>query len=323
MKKRSSPASQSRTPPASQTAHATDCRERPALRGKSSDGFILVAVLWILGGLAVLATIYVIYVVNAATSLQVNNDRIQAEASIAAATELAAYYLSAAKLAERPTSGAFNFRVGGTEVAVGFRSEAARIDLNSAPKPLIAGLFTVLGAQSDAADDYADRIIGWRTAASPGSEDQDKEVTAYRNAGLSYKPRQAPFSSVQELWLVLGLPKDLIAHALPFVTIFNGAATVNVMDAAPEVVAALPGMTPDRLDAVLKQRSAAPADAPSVLQVLGPVQGATAKGTASTRLAVRVDLANGRRVAAEAVILLLEDADEPYRVLSWTDDFDG
>jgi general secretion pathway protein K len=28
-------------------------------------------------------------------------------------------------------------------------------------------------------------------------------------------------------------------------------------------------------------------------------------------------------VRAEVVILLLEDGDEPYRVLSWRDDFDG
>ena len=290
---------------------------------KSSDGFVLVAVLWILGGLALLATIYMIYVVNAATSLQVNNDRIQAEASISAATELAAYYLGAANAEARPTGGAFNFRVGSTDVAVGFHSEAARIDLNSAPKPLLAGLFTVLGASPDAANDYADRIVGWRTAATSEIEDQDKEVTAYRNAGLNYKPRQSPFTSVQELWLVLGLPKDLIAQALPFVTVFNEDAAVNIMEAAPQVVAALPGMTPDRLDAVLKRRSAVPPDVPAVLELLGPVQGATAKGGAATRLAVRVGLADGRQVAAETVILLLENADDPYRVLSWRDDFDG
>ena len=50
---------------------------------KSNDGFILVAVLWILGGFAVLAAVYTLYVVNAATSLAVNDDRIQADASVA------------------------------------------------------------------------------------------------------------------------------------------------------------------------------------------------------------------------------------------------
>lgn len=294
------------------------------LHRKSNNGFILIAVLWILGGLAVLASVYMLYVVNAATSLEVNNDRIQADASVSAALELTAYYLGTVKLDERPTSGQFNFRIGGSNVAVGFRSEAARIDLNSAPKELLTGLFRVLGAEADAASQYADRVIGWRSPATSPNPDQDQEVAAYRNAGLSYGPRQAPFTNVQELWLVLGLPPALVERALPFVTVFSGMASVNVMDAAPEVIAALPGMTPDRLDGVLKQRIALPSGARPLLQLLGSGRGsATATGSNATRVTVQVDLAKGRRINAAAVILPLQDAPDPYRVLSWADDFDG
>jgi general secretion pathway protein K len=289
-----------------------------------NDGFILVAVLWILGGLAVLAAVYALYVVNAATSLEANNDRIQTDASVSAALELTAYYLSAVKEGERPTSGQFNFRVGSSNVAVGFLSESARIDLNSAAPPLLAGLFSVLGADAEAANSYAERVVGWRTNATNPNPDQDKEITAYRNAGLTYNPRQAPFTNTNELWLVLGLPPALVERALGFVTVFSGMPNVNVMDAAPEVVAALPGMTPDRLDAVLKQRTALGTDARPVMQLLGPAQAdATAAGSNATRVVVQVGLARGRRINAEAVILLLEDAPDPYRVLSWTDDFDG
>ncbi|MBI2715611.1 MAG: general secretion pathway protein GspK [Rhizobiales bacterium] len=291
---------------------------------KSSDGFILVAVLWILGGLAVLAAIYALYVVNAATSLEANNDRIQTNASVSAALELTAYYLGAVKPQERPTSGQFNFRVGGSNVAVGFRSEAARIDLNSAQPPLLAGLFRVFGAPSDAANNYAERVIGWRANATNTNPDQDKETTAYRNAGLTYDPRQAPFTNVQELWLVLGLPPAFVERAMPFFTVFSGMPTVNVIDAAPEVIAALPGMTPERLDAFLKQRHALRQDVNSVFQLLGPARVyATVQGSKAIRVTVRVELAKGRHINAEAVILLLEDAPDPYRVLSWTDDFDG
>jgi general secretion pathway protein K len=291
---------------------------------KSSDGFILVAVLWILGGLAVLAAIYTLFVINAATSLEVNNDRLQANASVSAALELTAYYLGAVKEQERPTSGQFNFRAGDSNVAVNFQSESARIDLNAAPAPLLAGLFRVLGADAESANFYAERIIGWRTEVNAPNSDQDKEITAYRNAGLTYNPRQAPFANVQELWLVLGLPPALVERALNFVTIFSGLGTVNVMDAAPEVIAALPSMSPDRLNSVLDQRSALATDARPVLQLLGPAQSsATAAGSNAIRVMVRVGLPKGRRIYAEAVILLLEDADDPYRVLSWTDDFDG
>jgi len=296
----------------------------PRLGGKSSDGFILIAVLWILGGLAVLAAIYTLYVVNAATSLEVSNDRIQANASVSSALELTAYYLSAAKPQERPTSGRFNFRAGSSSVAVTFLSESARVDLNTAPAPLLAGLFRALGADTESANFYAERIVRWRTPENSPNPDQNKELATYRNAGLTYNPRQAPFSNVQELWLVLGLPPAMVERAMNFVTIFSGLPSINVMDAAPEVVAALPEMTPDLLATVLKQRAAPAIDARPVLQMLGAGQSsATAAGGNATRVKVQVSLVKGRRINAEAVILLLEDAPDPYRVLSWTDDFDG
>src|SRR5208282_1925228 len=81
-------------------------------RAQRDDGFILVAVLWILGMLAVLISIYAIYVANAAVSLSVNDDRVQAEALVSAALELTAYQLSAVDEKSRPTKGDFAFRMG-------------------------------------------------------------------------------------------------------------------------------------------------------------------------------------------------------------------
>ncbi len=289
---------------------------------RGDDGFIVVAVLWILGILAALISIYAIYVANAAVSLSVNDDRVQAEALVSAALELTAYQLTAVDEKSRPTTGDFAFRMGRADVAVEFRSEAARIDLNAAPKELLAGLFAALGARYDDAEYYADRIIGWRSKGEP--EDQSNEAAAYRTAGLNYAPRQAPFANVGELWLVLGLPPLLVEHAMPFVTVFSGRPNINILDARPEVVAALPGMSADSLYSVLSQRGTGPQSAQFVMGLLGPAQGiATAEGSKATRVTVRIGFDNGRRVGAEAIILPLEDADEPFRILSWRDDFDG
>jgi general secretion pathway protein K len=290
-------------------------------RMRANDGFIVVAVLWILGALAALASVYAIYVTNTAVSLSVNDDRLQAEALVAAGLELTAYRLLAETEDARPTQGAFRFRMGRSDVAVGFRSEAARIDLNMASKELLAGLFAGLGARPDASEYYADRIVGWRQKGD--LDGQNDEAAAYRTAGLSYGPRQAPFANVAELWLVLGLPPALVERALPFVTVFSGRPDIDVLDAAPEVVAALPGMTPDRLYGILGQRGPGAANARIVQGLLGSSQGASNQGSKTTRVTVRVAFDNGRRVGAEAVILLLDDGDEPYRVLSWQDDFDG
>jgi hypothetical protein len=46
---------------------------RPSI-ARSSDDFIIVAVLWILGALATLASIYAVYVINTATSMSVMTD---------------------------------------------------------------------------------------------------------------------------------------------------------------------------------------------------------------------------------------------------------
>ncbi len=294
----------------------------PSIRSKqTSGGFIVVAVLWILGALATLASIYAVYVINTATGMSVNDERIQAEGLMTAALELTAYRLSSIDADTRPSRGNFVFRLGRANVVAEFRSEAARIDLNSAPKEMLAGLFAALGAQYPNAEYYADRIIGWRTTRDP--DGPDDETSAFRTAGLRYRPRQAPFAHVGELWLVLGLPPALVERAMPFVTVFSGRPEINILDAAPEAVAAIPGMTPDRLYAVLSQRGAGPQNARFLLSLLGSQAGATTEASKATRVAVRIDFDNRRRVRGEAVILLLDDSNEPFRVLSWRDDFDG
>jgi general secretion pathway protein K len=290
-------------------------------RDASRGGFIVVAVLWMLGALATLASIYAVYVINTATAMGVNDQRVQAQGLMTAALELTTYRLTSADADNRPSRGEFVFRLGRAAVAVDFRSEAGRIDLNSAPKELLAGLFAGLGAKYSAAEYYAERIIGWRTAQDP--DQRNEEASAYRTAGLAYGPRQGPFAHVGELALVLGLPPFLVERALPFVTVFSGRAEINVLAAAPEVVAAVPGMTPDRLYALLSQVGRGPQNAQFLQRLVGDQSGITIDAGKTARVAVRMDFATGRRVRGEAVILLGSEAGEPFRVLSWRDDFDG
>jgi general secretion pathway protein K len=210
-------------------------------------------------------------------------------------------------------------------LAIAFQSEAARIDLNAAPKELLVGLLIGFGASPLDAGGYADRIIAWRTQTAAQNIDTDPENSLYRSAGLSYTPRHAPFTHVSELWLVQGIPPVLIERMLPFVTVFSGKAQVDVIDAAPQVIAALPGMTPEIVQAIVAARDAGLLDRNSLPELLGGVgQGAAATDAGrSFRVGVRVAFDNGRRSAAEAVILLPDDGPVPYRVLSWRNAFDG
>ena len=365
-------------------------------RTDGRDGFIIVAVLWILIALATLVSVYSIYVGNSAQALAAMDVGVEVEPLVSTALELTAYRVAlpttggqsggaqagagqsagapagagqngaspagsgnAADLI--PTRGQFRFRLGKANVAVSYVTENARIDLNTAPKEMLAGFFATLGANNDQADYYADRVVGWRTASKqrgqanqtdqanqgsqpnqggPANQDdpagqggqanqggqtsqpQVSEDSVYRSAGVTYGPRGAPFVHLSELWLVYGLPATLVARAMPFVTIYAGRPDINVFDAPAEVIAALPGMTPARLNSFLDRRDAMPPSADALPLLLGPDQkGATADGSDCFRVDVRIAFDNGRRTTSEVVIMRNADS-APYRVLSWRDDVD-
>lgn len=334
----------------------TGRRER-APRHDGQAGFIIVAVLWILIALATLASVFSIYLGNSAVAVAVKDDAIQSDLLVSSALEFVAYELQGppkpqgqnqaqgagqnqAQSAgqnqpqnagqnrrqdqeQRPTRGVFRFRAARATVTVNFVAETARVDLNQAEKVMIAGLLAALGAPNQTAEDYADRIVGWRTKPKSNDNNNDSEDARYRSAGLPYGPRGAPFAHVDELWLVQGLPPALVERMLPFVTVYSGRGEINVFDAAPQVIAALPGMTPSRLNAFLDRRESAPVDPDSIPRLLGQdQQGATTEGSDAIRVYVRIAFDNGRQSASEAVILLNADS-EPYRVLSWRDDVDA
>jgi general secretion pathway protein K len=287
-------------------------------RQGSADGFIVVAVLWILAALATLATTYGVYVNATAFSMAGYDVRLQAQELAKAAVELAVYKLTENPEAQ-PVQGKFAFRLGNTDVAVDFRSENGRIDLNFAPRQLLVGLFTSLGGPPEAAEDLADRIIAWRT---PASGSADSELFLYRTAGKSYGPRHAPFQHVNELGLVLSLTPDIVDRALPYLTVYSGHSEVNVFNAAPEVLAALPGLTPERMQVLLAHREGAPQDILKA-QLGMAVQYVTVQASKANRITVDVQFDTKRHMRSQAIILLLDDGAEPFRLLAWRDDVGG
>ena len=294
------------------------------MRKSGDDGFIIVAVLWILAALATLVSVYAIYVTNTAIAVTTSGEAVIADPLISAGVELAAYQLIGAKAESRPTVGNFTARVGAARLTVAFQTEAARIDLNAAAKPLLAGLFVGAGAQPLNADSYADRIIAWRSKIAAQNIDTDPENSLYRSVGLSYTPRHGPLTHVGELWLVYGIPRALVERVLPYVTVYSGKAQIDIVDAAPQVIAALPGMAPETLQAILAARAAGALDRTALAGILGQSAAASETDPGKTfRVGVRIDFDNGHHGAAEAVILLPDDGPAPYRVLSWRNALDG
>lgn len=278
-----------------------------------SDGFIVVAVLWILGMLATLAAIYALYVGEVAHVLGDYDDRLRAEELARGGVELAVYRLTADPEA-RPVSGSFRFRQGDASVAVVHRAEAGRIDINFAPSSLISGLLASIGVEQEEAASIAEHIVTWRSALKGTAA--EREAALYRLKGWHYRPRFGPFQHVNEVSLVLGMRPAILEQMLPHLTVYSGRAEVNVLVATPAVLAALPGMTARQIDHLVGARSGASRDFVQA-QAGMAAQYVTLQSGSTHRVSVEVDLDNGPKVRCEAVVLLLEQDSEPYRMLSW------
>jgi general secretion pathway protein K len=285
----------------------------------ANDGFVLVAVLWMLAALATLVSIYSAYALNAAVASRVADDRVQAEASIRSAVEMAAY--RQLNGSERPSTQRFEIQVGRTNVAVRLLPETARIDLNAAPADLLAGLFTEVGVDPARAEFFADRVVGWRTKAEA---DHGAESQFYTQRHVHYAPRLAPFENVLELSLLPEIPPAVVERVLPLVTIFSGRAQVDAASGDPAVLSALPGITPQILATVLKARVNDLGDTQAILALFGPAKRYVGvDGSDAVRAAIEVKFDNGRRVRADVVFRLRKSGDQPYDLLYWQDDFDG
>src|ERR1700754_2533562 len=108
---------------------------------EAQRGFVIVAVLWILIALSSLAMIFALYLSSSVRAMAIADTDLQNEALVSAGIELTVYQLILAGDDKRPPQGAFHFRMDDANVSVIFISEAARIDLNFAPKDVLAAFF--------------------------------------------------------------------------------------------------------------------------------------------------------------------------------------
>ena len=150
------------------------------------------------------------------------------------------------------------------------------------------------------------------------------ESALYRTAGLAYSPRGAPFQHVAELGLVMGIPEVMVERATPYLTVYSGQGQINILDAAPQVVAALPGMNPGLLNDILVRRAqGGRQNAEQILALLGPGQQLAAiSGSKAIRVTSRIVFDSGQRVTSEVVIFILDGSGDAYRIMTWRDDLD-
>ena len=121
---------------------------------------------------------------------------------------------------------AYTWRFANRTVNITIQDEGGKIDLNQAPEPLLAALFTSAGVDSMTAQSLA--------AATADFRDKDSvprtlgaEATEYRAVGLAWGPKNAPFEAVEELQQVLGVTKEIYDRVAPYLTVYSVGGAIN------------------------------------------------------------------------------------------------
>jgi general secretion pathway protein K len=275
-------------------------------------GTILLTVLWAIALISTLAMAAAVSFRGFAGVASVGRDRVQGDALLTAGVEMVAGAVSGLRdepLTEREI--AVDLSTG--TVRARFSDEGGRIDVGKAPAPVLAALLRSAGAPGPQADGVAQEIVRWRRDASrsaaagpdPANDPAGRPETAQ------------PFADVREIAQVPGVMPQWLAAMAPLTTVF-GSETVNPLTAPAAVIAALPGVNRVQLENFLAARRSFPTDAERLEAALGQAAPYLAvKPQRVVALELTAAVADGYAVAARAVIVLLPQDSQPYRILVW------
>lgn len=217
----------------------------------------------------------------------------------------------------------YEFDFDSAKIKVELYDETGKIDLNVADLPTLSALFGSAGLELEEAEAVAAAVMDWRDPDDLITTN-GAEASEYEAAERPYKPRNAPFETVSEVQQVLGMSFELYRELEPLVTIYSGRAQPNPAFASPEVLALIPGMTPDLIALFVQQRqqSAVLPGQPPVPMVLPDGTPVVAQGGGLTyTIRSTATLAGGANASLEATVRLGASmvARRPFRVVRWRD----
>ncbi|MGZ5052952.1 MAG: general secretion pathway protein GspK [Methylobacter sp.] len=220
-----------------------------------NDGFALVLVLWVLSLLTIMAGSFALTMRREAAAVAGGSSSAKASAVAESGLAVAELMFLHPDVMQRwRTDGSvYQIDYRGASVRVRPQSEVGKVDINSADQTLLQSLLTYVPVDDDTKTRIVGAILDWRDA-----DDMEHvggaELKQYRDAGLSYGPRNKPFQSIEELQMVLGVNEPIYRWLENLVTVYSGQPNVDLTLAPREVLLALPGMDAGLVEQYLAAR---------------------------------------------------------------------
>jgi len=298
-----------------------------------TKGSALLVVLLMLGTVAVVASAVARAVSGAAMEAGAMRLPSDADADLRAGIELGAAAILG--LDEDVRSADVTADLAGRRISVHVANERGRIDLNMAAAPLFAALLRAGGLDNTEAERFAANIVDWRggvvSASGAVAEDDSAKplqfggATAPTGSDAKEAPKQAVgthlFFHPIQLATVPGFTKSLVKSILPLLTVASGAGQVDPFISPAAVLRVLPGTSASKVDAFIEARRGNVGRDTALLMLGMDKALVTSRASDGWRLQI-VIRAHGRRRVREAVIAIVRNDSDLYRVLYVDDDPD-
>lgn len=284
------------------------------------EGFALILVLWVLSLLTIMAGSFALSMRREASIVESVKNNAEAVAIAESGIAIAEMMLLASDKTKRwRTDGSiYQIDTANARMRVRLLAENGKIDINKAEQKLLESLiaYAPMG-DSKQQTQLVGAILDWR------DEDdlihlEGAEKKEYREAGLSYQPRNRPFQSVGELQLVLGMNEAVFKWLEPLITIYSGQPTVNLQQATKEVLQVLPDLDSGLIDDYIAARLAsAKQDLPPPPLPAGFAQAAQGGQSQTLTIISEVLLDDGASAIISAVVQSVPTATAPFTVVDW------
>lgn len=294
-------------------------------RAHRSRGVALIAVLWVVLLLAVIAGSLTMLT---RTELDLSRNLMlsaQAEALAEGGIHLAIAELLYPVSASQGRKREWRVETEAGRLDISVADVTGKVDLNTAPPELVAGLFKAAGADAELAETLADRIADWRdadeTSRASGGEQSDY-------AGYEPQPwvGDGSFLTADEITRIPGMTTELWILVADAVTVHSRRPGVNPLYASRLALLALPGMDAAAADEILALRGESSSDptgqslrTAEIVSLVPPEARRYLAGGSSNIYAVRAraELPEGAVYILEAVIEPTPANDPPWRTHEW------
>ena len=279
------------------------------------SGIALVLVLW---GVAIAALLATPFVQSAGMEARrLTNVINAAEARAALDTGLAAGVVGLASADPsrrwRADGRLYQVTIDSTRIDVRIFAETGRIDLNTAPPPIVVALLRRVFAASGQSDQAAADAVSNAILARRGRQTN--------RAPSNPPPPEADraFLSVVELSAQSGMNAEIYRRVVGAVTVHNPGGRPDWRTAGRMALAALPELSPIDIATLMANRQSGVTTPPPALAGAVGDNGAVPPNADGQVYTVRIiaRTAQGATATAEAVVRLALSETTPYRILEW------